>query len=388
MASTFYDYSPLLEAIVEHICIPRSLYEKAAARHVSLGKWLKREGSSLYTFDPDIRPQGSFRFGTVIRPLRTEDEYDLDNVCVLKIAKLDRTQKDLKTLYGNEVKAYAIANSILKPVKEHHRCWRLRYTDEVSFHLDTVPSVPEDDDAIWRLLNAGVREDLARRAIAITDDRDPNYARLSTAWPSSNPRGFAVFFEEKARLARTRLQKEGKLRATVEEVPPYEWSTPLQLSIQILKRHRDVMFRDVPELAPISMIITNLAACVYEGEIDLGAALTGIVEKMPGLVRAKRPRVPNPANPLEDYADKWSRDPRLEKSFFEWIGQARRDLEDLAKALDDGNVAGLVKLRFDVKLTDAERRRFGDGGGRGPRIVTAAPTLLVPNAPRPWGLKR
>ena len=45
---------------------------------------------------------------------------------------------------------------------------------------------------------------------------------------------------------------ERRLYASVEDVPPYEWKTPLQRSIQILKRHRDVMFRDEPRRAPRS----------------------------------------------------------------------------------------------------------------------------------------
>ena len=34
---------------------------------------------------------------------------------------------------------------------------------------------------------------------------------------------------------------------------------PLQRAIQLLKRHRDVMFADNPEVEPISMILTNLS---------------------------------------------------------------------------------------------------------------------------------
>ena len=93
---------------------------------------------------------------------------------------------------------------------------------------------------------------------------------------------------------------EQRLYASVEDVPPYEWKTPLQRSIQVLKRHRDVMFRDNPLVGPISIIITNLAAHAYAGETDLGSALTNTVERMPQYVNPTRPRVPNPANPAED----------------------------------------------------------------------------------------
>ena len=158
----------LLDTVVEHLDIPKSLYEKAAARHRSLGEWLKRESSTVCLCDPDIRPQGSFRFGTVIRPLCEDDEYDLDNVCVLKtLGKTDMTQQRLKQLYGEEIKAYARDHAMLGPVQELHRCWRLPYADEVSFHLDTLPCVPDDPAVTQRLQAAGVPDELAKRAVAI-----------------------------------------------------------------------------------------------------------------------------------------------------------------------------------------------------------------------------
>ena len=92
---------------------------------------------------------------------------------------------------------------------------------------------------------------------------------------SSNPRGFARWFEQRATLGRRRSLSENRLKAAIEDVPPYDWKTTLQQSIQILKRHRDVMFDETPELAPISMIITNLAANAYDGESD---ALDGTLQ--------------------------------------------------------------------------------------------------------------
>lgn len=379
--------SPLLQAIVEHLDIPKSLYEKAAARHLSLGDWLKRENSTLRRFNPDIRPQGSFRYGTVNRPLYKDDEYDLDNVCVLTtLGKGDLTQEQLKILFGEEIKAYAKAQGILAPVVEHNRCWRLQYADEVNFHLDTLPCVPEEEAFIIQLMNEGVTEELARRAIAITDRRHANYKQLTRLWPSSNPRGFARSFELKTALARDVMVKEGQIRATVEEVPPYEWKTPLQRSIQILKRHRDVMFRDDPDLAPISMIITNLAARAYNGEGDIGMALVNIAERMLEFVRPIRPRVPNPADPFEDYADKWASKPELEHSFRQWHIAVKTDLGRLGTALRAQNVKGAVEQAFDITLTQPELRVLGSNGTSTPSIVLkSAPALVIPSAPRPWG---
>lgn len=44
----------LLETILEHLDIPKSLYEKARNRHRSLAEWLKRDSSTIRRFEPDI----------------------------------------------------------------------------------------------------------------------------------------------------------------------------------------------------------------------------------------------------------------------------------------------------------------------------------------------
>jgi hypothetical protein len=387
MAQQPREFSIALDTIVEHIDIPKSLYERAAARHRSLGEHLKREESSIRQFDPEIRPQGSFRFGTVIRPLHSDDEYDLDNVCLLKtLGKTDLTQQQVKVLYGEEIKGYARAHDMLSPVTEHHRCWRLQYADDVAFHLDSLPCVPEEAAMITRLLRAGVDEELARRAVAITDRRHPKYAEITTAWLSSNPRGFATWFEQRAALGRSLGLRSKGLRATVEDVPPYEWKTTLQRSIQILKRHRDVMFRNAAELAPISMIITNLSACSYAGEADIAEALLNIVDKMPQFVRSDRPKVPNPADPAEDYADKWSKDDRLEKSFWEWHSAVKRDLARLPQLLRSSNVRREFQTLFDITLTEQDLRALGAvGAPAASPVARAAPALVIPSGPKPWG---
>ena len=378
------DLTRLLTFVVDHLDIPKSLYEKAAGRHRSLADWLQRKESKLAEFDPDIRPQGSFRYGTVNRPLRDDDQYDLDNVCLLRrLGKGKLTQQQLKELYGEEIKGYAKANSMLAPVEEKNRCWRLVYADEVNFHLDTLPCVPEDPAVVQRIMAAAVSEELARRSVAITDKRHPRYRVVTPDWLSSNPRGFATWFEQRAALGRRTL-REGLLRASVENVPPYEWKTTLQQSIQLLKRHRDVMFRKTPDVAPISMIVTNLAAHAYQGEADLGVALRSIIDRMPNFVLAHKPRVPNPADPAEDYADKWARDPRLEENFWGWYWAVKRDVEELVGVARSSTAADRVWDRFQVRLKEDEVRQLRPVVAV-PPVAKAAPTIVIPSGPRPWG---
>lgn len=379
----------LLRFLVNAIEIPRSYYERDVARHRSLGEWLCRPESIVAPFDPVVVPQGSFRYGTVVRPLLPTHRYDLDNVTTLRIGKTQMSQKQLKNLYGAEIKAYAIAHKMTDPVEERNRCWRLFYADEFSFHLDALPCIPEDQRVIEAIVEAGVPELLAALAVAITDRRHRQYEQISSALFSSNPRGFSTWFEECARswaLPRLRDLVKANQYARVEDVPAYEFKTVLQQAIQILKRHRDVMFRTNLAVAPISMIITNLAAHAYAGEPDLFEALTNIAEKMPQFVRSERPRIPNPANPAEDYADKWSLDPRLERSFWQWHTQVRADLKRLPAFVAGDTLREDIERTFGVVLGDEELQSFATTRVRRVPAILRTPAVMIPaSTPRPWG---
>ncbi|ODT02997.1 MAG: hypothetical protein ABS52_11190 [Gemmatimonadetes bacterium SCN 70-22] len=375
--------TPLWTTLADELDVAPSLYERATDRHTSLGEWLCRPESSLARYEPSVRPQGSFRFGTVIKPLVEGATYDLDQVVTLRrLGTQDLSQFELKRRLGVELAAYARAHG-MQALDEKHRCWRLKYRDEVAFHLDSLPSVPAAEAAVLQLRRLGVDERWALRAVAITDDRHPQYNVVGAEWLTSNPSGFARWFEARAALGRAGATGRSA-QASVEEVPPYEWRTPLQRAVQILKRHRDVMFQNAPSLAPISMIITNLAAQAYEGEQDLGQALAGIVERMGQYVRASVPRVPNPTHPAEDYADKWRLQPALEDNFWRWVEQVRTDVRYFSQQALSPD---LVQRRFAIRLSEDQQRRLTNraaSAAAAPAIVAAAAPARIDGAPRPW----
>src|SRR5689334_13427307 len=115
--------SLILGAIGESIDIPDSAYEKAEARYKDLGEWFGRPEARCHPFDPHIYPQGSFRLGTVIRPVDEDGEYDLDLGCRLRvgISKATHTQKQLKELVGKDLEAYRLARNIDEKTEEKHR---------------------------------------------------------------------------------------------------------------------------------------------------------------------------------------------------------------------------------------------------------------------------
>jgi cyclic GMP-AMP synthase DncV-like protein len=383
----FETKSRVLELVLELIDIPPSYYVKARERYRSLAEWFHREESRIRQFDPCVAPQGSFALGLVIRPLLADEEYDLDLMCALAILKSQITQQDLKELLGAEIRAYAEAHGILEPVVERNRCWRLDYADEVQFHIDALPCVPEDVERIARLIQLGAAPEMAKFAIAITDRRHPHFARIHTDWLGSNPRGFLRWFRQRMWLAAQRrveaLVREGRY-ASIEEVPAFEWKTTLQMAIQLLKRHRDVMFRSDPCVKPISAIITTLAAHAYQGESDLFTALTNIVEQIPRFVSKETPRVRNPANPIEDFAERWALDPRLEEGFWDWHAQVRVDLDRLAAGGSLDDLQKILRKRFETRVSEAELELAGGDLWTKPVVERVAPAVAIGRGLSPW----
>ena len=70
----------ILQELIQLLDIPPSYYEKAVARYKSMDDHFHRRQSTIRHLDPLVHPQGSFRLGTVIRPIFPDEGYDLDLV--------------------------------------------------------------------------------------------------------------------------------------------------------------------------------------------------------------------------------------------------------------------------------------------------------------------
>ncbi len=384
----------LLENMTSLLELPESAYQKAKDRYEDIGDWLGRVESMCKDNAPHIFPQGSFRLGTAIRPLIENEAYDLDLACKLRvgISKGTHTQESLKALIGREIESYRAARGIKAPKEEKHRCWRLEYQDDLSFHMDIVPCIPADDSRqhliFESLRKSGVDDYLAGTAskttVSITDDRHPEYQQLSENWYISNPEGYADWFVSRMNTSvRSILEK-----AQVDEMPLYKRKTALQRSIQLLKRHRDIMFKDDPDVKPISIIITTLAARAYQGETDLESAMSSILARMGDFVNPISPRVPNPVDPAEDFADRWSRPEckklNLEQNFWGWLRQAKSDFELLWGSDDASFITEQAGQKFSLKMDTAElRKSLGLGVASSIAIITPKEHTISQPA-KPW----
>lgn len=253
--------------------MPASRYEEAELRYKSVGEWLGRENSSLRDYSPEVYVQGSFRLGTPIKPVQSDEHYDIDLVCELHTTKKSLSQEKLKKMLGDEMQLYASAQG-MKRAKEGRRCWTLEYAEGAQFHLDALPAIPDGERKRLILEAERLSTDFSDTAIAITDIDHVNYRALTEHWPHSNPKGYTAWFRGRMRVSFEMIREAMALsaKANVEDIPTHRVKTPLQKAVQILKRHRDVMFLNKSDQKPISVIITTLAALSCQNEPTVGCA--------------------------------------------------------------------------------------------------------------------
>ena len=308
--------------VLEHLCQSLELTEaqflQAKERYEGVGSWLDGADEPLLR-TVEIYLQGSAALRTTVRPLnRTEHDVDLIAHCPNVSSGIAPTV--LKRTIGDRLRGNPRYAPILE---EKARCWRLSYANE--FHLDITPAIPNLQGA---------------------PDGELVPDKVLKDWSPSNPRGYRRLFQQRAALSPTLYIPQG-FRAQVETFPQLGGPKGiLRRVVQIAKRHRDQYFSAKnPELAPISIIITTLASqsyerCVHNGTYDNAFDfLCAVIQNMPLFIET-RPTgwfVWNETTRGENFAEKWNTDPRLERAFKHWHGQAVDDLGRLlaSQGLDD-----------------------------------------------------
>lgn len=394
-----------LERLAKALDLTESQYRDAVERYEKLGAFLNEEGSSLANFDPIISPQGSFALGTTIKPETDEEQYDVDLTCLLHLYKSQITQQNLKKMVGDRLKESPVYSRILG--EEKRRCWPLEYAESTRFHMDVVPAIP-DSETVIILRNSIVSPEIARTAICITDketwDKDPN-------WPRNNPKGYIAWFKSRMQERLDAIQLRAlsvEMRGKVEDIPEYKFKTPLQRAIQVLKRHRDRRFKGDPDLKPISIILTTLAAHAYNNEENIYETLINLLDRMPLFIKFEngKYRIENPVDPRENFADKWNENPLKAEAFYNWLKTAKADLKYLlsSNGWDDltkrgGEIFGELAMRRVMNEYGDEMRGIRENaslrmeqsgllGATGPAIVrphqfSKTKTIVAPNPTRP-----
>lgn len=186
----------------------------------------------------------------------------------------------------------------------------------------------------------------------------------SDKWQKSNPFALAKWFYNIA-YRPTNLQRTINLKEAVAPVPKYyETKAPLQRVVQLMKRHRDIMFDGDEDDKPISIIITTLAARAYNDATDLLSALQHIARNMTSYIEGTPGHrvVKNPVNPSENFADRWNPENNKEENFYKWVNKLQADVDRLIAAAGQGldKLQTLFEELFGEKVSKASFKAYGN----------------------------
>jgi hypothetical protein len=329
--------SMLLAGGADVLDIPPHLRQIAVERYEDVGTWLAEQAGDRTR----IYPQGSFRLGTVVRPVGGAGEYDIDLVFWLPILKESTTQADLKNRVGDLLYEYIEWNQRRgqtdgpKTCEPSRRCWTLHYPD-FGFHLDVLPAIPDVE--------------LPPTGILLTD-KDLWY------WQHSNPIGYADWFRSRSEIRQRLVELAAKRHLNVADVPTWEVRTPLQRAVQVLKWHAMMRFARIPDLRPPSILVTTLAAQAYNGEQDLYAAVRNVLFRMDNFIENRHGAwwVPNPAHEEENFVDKWNEYPERRKAFIAWRDSVNMVLDDAVRLESKGMVVVGQRLSEDFGADPVKR---------------------------------
>ena len=343
--------------LVETLDITPTMYKNAEEKYMALASFLEEHG-----IEAEIYPQGSFALGTVVRPSAKDPNaaYDLDFICKVPQTRDQISPSALRQKIEDTLKSDKRYADRLKKCGE---CFTVEYADigEVGFSIDVVPATDESSTRKLELQRRSARPDLIETAIAIPRENGDNNYR----WLTNNPRGFRTWFDEINRPFLKLVRDEQRQRifkanrhvfASVDKIPEGLVRSAMQRVIQILKYHRDCYYihlENGDDIKPISAIINTLVADIAksaDSKLSVYELLEYVLNEL--CIYANRQtmknnvftenygarsviskaedtgdwRIPNPANPEDNLADKWNQNAQIPQVFFKWIAICKNDL--------------------------------------------------------------
>lgn len=334
------DLNTIYQDIATNIDISDEMFDAAEKEYTEFGEWIDKETPD---YRMSIYPQGSFGLGTVVKPISNEDDYDLDIVC--------QFEKDYGLTAG-ELKLEVVKPLLVrykkssKGIVNKRCCWHIEYDDIPQFHMDVIPAYLVSSKNYIYITNH--------------DEEKDKYEYIG-----SNPSGYIKWFFDRCakqhdRLYQTYVREHHLvvMEAEVEKVKRRKVKTPLQRAVQLLKRHRDIMFaNDDSGNKPVSIIITTMAAALYHDEDNIVDAMESILHAAPDWILDNMKNgeyyIDNPSYAGENFANKWNTHPERAATFFAWVKQATCDLSS-------DKLCSLNRIELGSHIKNV----FGDKTGR------------------------
>ncbi|MBB3862849.1 hypothetical protein GGQ88_004152 [Novosphingobium hassiacum] len=368
----------ILAEIAVNLQLPPGLHIKAVDRYEAVCRYIDRPGSPLQGRVSSFYPQGSMAIDATISTRGTDDEYDLD--AVAEIMGGNEGPEALLDLLEQALQDYPVSR-----IERKTRCITLYYAD--GMHLDVTPA--------------------RRRALK---EKEGVIAHAKQGLPSEhryvpmNAYGFCAWYNERTpieerfaiALNRELYVKHGFAfdAADVEEVPD---QTPLivksvtTVALQLIKRHRNILYADASGRMPPSVMLSchaGHAAVPGMGLADM------VIRQARWTARAidqtarqnKLLDVPNPEFYEERFTDRWPENQSQQQHYarallaladgLQAVRERGMQLEDLQDWLREQ-----FGQRVVTRSVDAYNKRLGQQVQTRQHGYTRTGGLFTPAAP-------
>lgn len=294
-----YEKDELLAIIAANLELDASRKLKMETAYRAVNDVLSRDDEFFKNITINVYAQGSLLIGTTIKPLSGE-EFDLDIVLHIEDSYLKHTPSEI---YDALYRVLSNHDTYEPLLQRKNRCIRINYNSD--FHMDVLP---------------GCIISINNTRLMIPEDK----RRIS--WSRTNPKEYYEWFKEISERnkggfllqERYNLMLEAKIET--EDLPRDVYlKTPLQRTVQIVKRYRDLYYQNKDKVkapAVSSIVLTTLLAQSHEGNSSIQEALKNAVQKLKKLsnnykFRGERFAVYNPidnhddADRRENFTDSW-----------------------------------------------------------------------------------
>ncbi|WP_130733994.1 nucleotidyltransferase [Flavobacterium sp. J27] len=294
-----YKKDELLAIIASNLELDATRKKQMETAYKAVNDVLSSDEEFFKGYEITVYPQGSMLIGTTIKPLPGK-EFDLDIVLHVESSYLNHTPSEI---YNALYRVLSNHDTYKPLLKKKSRCVRIDYNSD--FHMDILPG------CIITINNS--------RLMIPEDER-----RLS--WSRTNPKGYAEWFKEIAErnknsfLLQERYNLITEAKIETEDLPADVYlKTPLQRTVQIVKRYRDLFYQDKDTSktpAVSSVVLTTLLAQSHDGGLSIQNALKNAILKLRNLsdgykLRKEKFAVYNPVdnhedkNKRENFTDSW-----------------------------------------------------------------------------------
>lgn len=283
-----YQKDELLAIIAANLELDASRKLQMESAYRAVNDVLSRDEEFFKDITINVYAQGSLLIGTTIKPLSGE-EFDLDIVLHIEESYSNYTPSEI---YDELYRVLSNHDTYEPLLQRKNRCIRINYNSD--FHMDVLP---------------GCIISVNNNRLMIPEDS----RRVS--WSRTNPKGYAEWFKEIAERnkesfllqERYNLMLEAKIET--EDLPlDIYLKTPLQRTVQIVKRYRDLYYQNKDKAktpAVSSIVLTTLLAQCHEGNSSIQEALINAVQKLKKMANEYKFRKVkfNVYNPIDNHND-------------------------------------------------------------------------------------